>query len=91
MRTFIRNAIAALFLAFSRTLKEVNLESREQLEAIERAFHREKKRLSKRKYNNRKYKKRQKYREKFHALRGAQAKDHRYSNQRTLRRMFTNM
>lgn len=91
MPKLIKNAIAALMLAFSRTLKEVNLEQKTAMEAIERAFHREKKRLTKRKYNNRKYKKRQKYRERVHSLKGTQAKDHRYSNQKTLRRMYTNM
>lgn len=81
----------ALLVAFSRTLKNINLERSTVTDAIERSFLREKKRHTKRKYKNRKFKKRRAYKERFHSLRGSHSKDHRYSNQRTLRRMFTNM
>ncbi len=42
------------------------------------------------KYKNRKFKKRQRFGEKHYKIKGHHAKDHRYSNQRTLRRMYRN-
>lgn len=48
-----------------------------------------KKRLERR-YKNKKFKKRKKYIEKTYRLKGSQSKDSRYSNQRSLRRMYQN-
>jgi hypothetical protein len=52
---------------------------------------RKEKRKAQRQYKNRKFKKRKQYREKHYRLKGSHCKDHRYSNQRTLRRLHTNM
>lgn len=58
--------------------------------SVELADRKEKLKKKTRKYKNKKYQKKKKYREKSYSLKGAKAKDHRYSNQKTLRRMFRN-
>jgi len=58
--------------------------------STELADRKEKQKRKARKYKNKKYQKRKKYRLKSYSLKGTKAKDHRYSNQKTLRRMFRN-
>lgn len=41
-------------------------------------------------YNNSKYKQKKKYRQKFCKNYNSESKDHRYSNQRSIRRMYRN-
>lgn len=50
----------------------------------------EKKRQQERLYKNKKFKKRPKFRVKNYKYQGTKSQDHRYSNQRSLRRMFRN-
>lgn len=61
---------------------------------IERLYEARKKREQERKktklYDKRKWKERKKYREKHYKLKGTRSKDHRYSDQQKLRRMFRN-
>ena len=49
----------------------------------------EKLKQKKRKYKNRKYKKRKFFQQKHYKLKGTNAKDSRYSNQKDIRRMHT--
>jgi len=42
------------------------------------------------KYKNRKYKKRKRYQRKNYKLKGTEARDSRYKNQKSLRRMYRN-
>jgi len=58
--------------------------------SLELTDRKEKQKRKARKYKNKKYQKRKKYRIKKYSLKGSKAKDHRYSNQKTLRRMFRN-
>jgi uncharacterized membrane protein YhiD involved in acid resistance len=64
-----------------------------QKSAIERSLEKEerKEKKKRRQYKRGKRRKRKHYRQKHFALKGTHAKDHRYSNQKKLRRMFTNM
>lgn len=61
-------------------------------ESIERIFEKkkQKEKRKERPYDNSKWKKRKAFREKTFALKGSHSKDRRFSNQRSLRRMFRN-
>ncbi len=58
--------------------------------SIERLWEDQKRKRLKKKYKNRKYMKRRPYRLKHYSIKGQHSKDSRYSNQRTLRRMYRN-
>ena len=58
--------------------------------SIEVIRKKEQERRKKRSYKNKKWSERKKYQQKTFALKGTKAKDHRYSNQQKIRRMFRN-
>lgn len=58
--------------------------------SIETTRKKEIERRKSRSYKNKKWAERKKYRHKSMSLKGTRAKDHRYSNQQKIRRMFRN-
>lgn len=96
---FIKKLIIGLLSFYAIEVKRSSLKNENLLSlgfSIERSLETEKKkkRESERKqtklYNNRKWNKRRTYKEKSLKLQGVHSKDARYSNQRTLRRMYRN-
>lgn len=85
----MKNLLALVLMALSFTHFRRDLFSRSlPNQAIEREW---RKRMKKKKrYQNRKYKKPVLHLPKHFKLKGSAAKDHRFSNQKRLRRMFRN-
>lgn len=65
--------------------------SEEQKPQVEINYSIEKRRRKQRLYKNKKWKKRANFKARVYKLTGSQPKDHRFSNQRKLRRMFRNL
>lgn len=94
MRKIVVRYCAVFLLAFGRSLRELNLFNLLPSSKVERSLRSEKSKKAERKlqrnYRKGKYRKRRYFREKSYRLKGTKAKDSRYSNQKTLRRMYRN-
>ncbi|MBL7665170.1 MAG: hypothetical protein JNM93_08555 [Bacteriovoracaceae bacterium] len=93
----MKHLMSIILMVFSFTLYDINLfryarSYRLSQHAIQWALDdiRQKNRRQQKKYKNRKYQKAQNFQLKFYKLRGTRPKSHRYSNQKSLRRMFRN-
>lgn len=74
---------------FKNTRTGINISN--ILMSLDIADHKVRRKRKTRKYKNKKYKRRKLYRVKHLRLRGTCAKDKRYSNQKSLRRMYRNV
>lgn len=92
---FIKKFIIGLLSFYAVEVRRLNLRSVDinSLDTqIERTFENKKKKEKKVEttYDNRKWKKKKKYIEKNFKIKGTNPKDHRFSNQKRLRRMYRN-
>jgi hypothetical protein len=85
--------IAGLFSFFYIDLRQFRKSSHRDFStdsiSIELSEQKEKRKKKQRKYKNRKYKRKRAYQQKQYKLKGTNAKDSRYSNQKDIRRMHT--
>jgi Ni/Co efflux regulator RcnB len=93
----IKKFIIGLLSFYAFDVKRVSLKndiSFHQDEVIEREIETKKKRESEKKktrlYEKHKWKRKKQYHEQTYKLKGTRPKDHRYSNQQKIRRMFRN-
>lgn len=91
LRKFIVGLLSFYYVEVRTAFRRVEAGADESIERLyEKKKQKNKEKKKERPYDNRKWKKRKKFREKTFSLRGGNPKDVRFSNQKSLRRMFRN-